>query len=128
MSSGECCHELKLRRFIKCNRQSLVIFVYPSHVNCVTHHAKEQVRGDLFLDEYTHRVKVTDQALDRLFIRSSLVNGLTPVILEERLAAKETTTSRVPLHFYRTARFRNEIPCMVCWFLEFILVKFDRRT
>ena len=112
MSSGECCHELLKTektyfKLIKCNLQSFVIFVYLSHVNCVTHHAKEHVRGDLSLDEYTHRAKVTDQALDRLFIRSLLVNGLTPVIHEERLGAEKTTTSRESLHFYRTARSRQ---------------------
>lgn len=75
MSSREG-YELELKskaylKLIKCNRQSFVIFVYLSHVDCVTHHAKEQVRGDLFLDECTHRVKVADQALDRHFIRLS---------------------------------------------------------
>ena len=66
MSSGECPHELELRsktylKLIKCNRQSFVIFVYLPHIDCVTHHAKEEVRGDLLLDKYKHRVKVTDQ-------------------------------------------------------------------
>jgi hypothetical protein len=45
-------------KLIKCNRQSLVISVYLSHVDCVAHHAKEHVRGDLFLEKHTHRVKV----------------------------------------------------------------------
>ena len=64
-SSGDCYHELELETEDLpqiYQVYSSVVGDYLLHVDCVTHHhAKEHVRGDLFLDKCKYRGKVPNQ-------------------------------------------------------------------